>query len=311
LPENFQVSHLKPKPPGGNVMTETFLQYLRYEKRYSPHTLSAYESDLLQFRDFLAVTYELNDLSQADFSLIRSWMVSLVEQKTGASSINRKLATLRTFYKFLQKQGTVSVNPMLKVKSLKAAKTLPHFIPETEINTFLNEFSFPEGFPGLRDKLVLELLYSTGIRLSELVALQESDWNLSENILKIQGKRNKERLVPVGKMLTDRILQYLKEKKQMLPAASRTLMVTNKGLPVYAAFVYRLVRRYLGLANVAGQKSPHILRHTFATHLLDHGADLNAIKDLLGHSSLAATQVYTHNSLEKLRKVFEQAHPKA
>ena len=291
-------------------MIDSFLQYLQYEKRYSLHTCTAYETDLLQFRDFLVLTYQTDDLKEATFAFVRSWLVHLMEEKKAALSVNRKVATLRTFYKFLQKRGDILTNPMLKVRSLKAPKALPHFVEEHALNTFLNDFAF-EGFAGQRDKVVLELLYGTGMRLSELIYLKETDFNLYDHTLKVLGKRNKERILPVSAPLATLLKNYLTQKKHEFPEGADSLIVTDQGQAAYPVFVSRLVRRYLTLAGVAGKKSPHILRHSVATHLLDKGADLNAIKDLLGHANLAATQVYTHNTLDKLRQVFEQAHPKA
>jgi integrase/recombinase XerC len=291
-------------------MIQSFLQYLQYEKRYSTHTCTAYETDLIQFRDYLLHTYQTDNLNEATFSFIRSWIVSMMDEKTAASSINRKLASLRTFYKFLHKRGDIQVNPTLKIKSLKAPKILPHFAEEKVLNNFLDSFDF-EGFEGLRDKTVLELLYGTGMRLSELINLKENDINYYDKTMKVLGKRNKERIIPLHSKLPSVIEKYLSLKKANFQASSEYLIVTDAGEKAYPVFIYRLVRRYMEMAGIAGKKSPHILRHTTATHLLDKGADLNAIKDLLGHANLAATQIYTHNTLDKLKQVFEQAHPKA
>jgi integrase/recombinase XerC len=292
-------------------MVESFLQYLKFERRYSPNTLAAYTNDLHQFTHYLEEIYGLKDPAKAEFPFIRSWIVQLVEQQTESSSINRKIATLRTFYKFLLKREVIEHNPMLKIKTLKVARRLPQFVEEHKLSQLLDTFEFPEGFGGVRDRFVIEVSYGTGMRLSELLELREEDINLAEGVLKVTGKRNKERLVPLTQGLQRKLTAYHDLKKALFAEPSPFLIVTDRGMKPSRMFVYRLVKRYLTLAGITGKKSPHVLRHTFATHLLDKGADLNAIKDLLGHSSLAATQVYTHNSLEKLRKIFELAHPKA
>ena len=306
-------------------MAEPFLNYLRYEKRCSPHTLTAYQTDLAQFAAYLQSVYEMPQPETAGFPLIRSWIVSLVEAGHNATSVNRKIATLRTYYKFLLQRGSIVQNPMLKVRTMKKSKPLPHFVEEQPLVQLLDTFAFPEGFTGLRDRLVLELLYGTGIRLAELLGINESDFSGHDNTLRITGKRNKQRVVPLNASLLPLLESYQQEKKRLFgTTASTSLIVTDEGKAAYPVFVYRKVRKYItGISQlkdangyplnlkVPEKRSPHVLRHTFATHLLNRGADLNAIKDLLGHSSLAATQVYTHNSLDKLKKAYEQAHPKA
>ncbi len=292
-------------------MIELFLKYLQYEKRCSPHTLTAYQTDLEQFAAYLQASYEYPQPELATFPLIRSWIVSLVEAQINATSINRKMATLRTFYKFLLQQGILTHNPMLKVRSLKESKKLPHFVDEQQLNQLLDSVTFPEGFEGIRDRLVLELLYGTGIRLAELLSIEQNSISVFGKTIKITGKRNKQRIIPLHSGLLPLIETYQQEKERTFNGTSdNALIVTNDGKAAYSMLIYRIVRKYLMLTQ-ADKRSPHVLRHTFATHLLNKGADLNAIKDLLGHSSLAATQVYTHNSLEKLKKVYEQAHPKA
>jgi integrase/recombinase XerC len=293
-------------------MIGSFLQYIQYEKRCSLHTLISYQTDLVQFEQFLDTIYECKKPESATFPMIRSWIVSLVEEKKSPVSVNRKIATLRTFYKYLLKKGTISGDPMLKVKALKVNKPLPQFVDEQSLNQLLDTFEFSDDFSGLRDRLIMELLYGTGIRLAEMIALQEADIHVYEQTTKVTGKRNKQRVIPISKRLIDLIDKYkLLKKNTFIDNPSLSLIVTDNGDKIYPMMVYRIVRKYLDLITTVEKRSPHVLRHTFATHLLNKGADLNAIKDLLGHSSLAATQVYTHNSLEKLKTIFEQAHPKA
>lgn len=292
-------------------MISSFLQHIQYEKRCSPHTLISYETDLLQFQNFLISSYELPSPETASFPMIRSWIVSLVEEKKNATSINRKIATLRTYYKFLLKKSVIFGDPMLKVKSLKLSKPLPQFVDENSLNQLLDTFEFSGNFAGRRDRLIMELLYGTGIRLSEMIELQNKDINAHEGVIKVTGKRNKQRIIPVSKRLIALFHAYQIDKEQQFNKSVPQVIVTDSGDKIYPMMVYRIVKKYLDMATTIEKRSPHVLRHTFATHLLNKGADLNAIKDLLGHTSLAATQVYTHNSLEKLKNIFEQAHPKA
>jgi integrase/recombinase XerC len=294
-------------------MVNLFLQYLQYERRCSPHTLSAYQRDLEQFVQYLATAYELSNPEEATFSMIRSWIVSLVEQKMEATSINRKIATLRTFFKFLLKKRTINQDPMQKVMALKTSRSIPAFVDEQPMGLLLDQFQFEEGYTGLRDKLILELLYGTGIRLSELINLRESDLTIPEQVVKVTGKGNKQRIVPIHKTLLPLLELYAASKKALFEGkpCANYLLVTDKGDQSYPMMIQRIVKKYLDMITTIEKRSPHVLRHTFATHLLNKGADLNAIKDLLGHASLGATQVYTHNSLDRLKQVFEQAHPKA
>jgi integrase/recombinase XerC len=293
-------------------MLESFLKYIQYEKRYSPHTRLSYRTDLIQFNDYLAKHFPAISLESAGYPAIRGWLVDLIESDTQPRTINRKIATLRSFYKFLLKQGILQRDPSQKIKILKTKKTLPYFINEPDVIRMLDEQVYGDGMEGVRDKLILELLYGTGIRLSELIGLKTRDVNLMEGTIKVLGKRNKERIIPVNQELSELLSSYLQRKNIEMPDnAGEHLIVNTDGGRCYPMMVYRIVKKYLRIFSTVEKKSPHILRHTFATHLLDKGADLNAVKDLLGHSSLAATQVYTHNSLEKLKKVFNQAHPKA
>ncbi|MBO3269896.1 MULTISPECIES: tyrosine-type recombinase/integrase [Hymenobacter] len=294
---------------------ELFFEYLRFEKRYSPHTLLSYQTDLRQFADYLQVEYELAEPAQADHTLIRGWVVSLMQQELDPRTVNRKIACLRSYYKFLLQTGSATRNPMLRIKSPKAAKKLPDFVPEDSLNGLLNSFEFPETFAGVRDQLVLELLYGTGIRLSELIGIRPDDVSLPGRTVRVTGKGNKQRIVPLNPTLLGVLDKYLAQKQQEFGTADnvrRALLVTDKGDPLYEKFVYRTVKHYLSqITTASSQQHPHVLRHSFATHLLGKGADLNAIKELLGHANLAATQVYTHLSIDKLKAVFEQAHPKA
>jgi integrase/recombinase XerC len=290
-------------------MIESFLKYLQYEKRCSPHTLTSYETDLTQFNAFLQTSGEFKELEGADFAVIRSWIVSMVDGGISARSVNRKIATLRAYYKYLLKKGTLSVDPTQKVKSLKTGKPLPPFVEESRLNHILDTFDFPDNFSGVRDRLVMELLYGTGMRLSEMTGLKQSEVSLPERTIKVTGKRNKQRIVPISRSLADLISRY-QDSRKTLTCDQPWLIVTDEGKQAYPMMVYRLVRKYLDLATTHERRSPHVLRHTYATHLLNRGADLNAVKDLLGHSSLAATQVYTHHSISKLKEIYEKAHPK-
>lgn len=294
-------------------MVSYFLQYIQYEKRLSHHTITAYENDMKQFSLYLAFQYELQTPEKADTQMIRSWIASLAEEKLDNRSINRKIATLRSFYNFLLRRKAIDADPMLKIKALKTDRSLPRFVEEKPMQTMLDEVAFENDFAGLRDKLVLELLYGTGMRLAELIGLKVSDINFYNHTLVVLGKRNKHRVIPINKTLVEALTNYLKHREEIVESdpAIPYLIVTDNGTQAYPMFIQRLVKKYLSLVTSLEQRSPHVLRHTFATHLLNRGADLNAIKDLLGHTSLAATQVYTHNTIEKLKKVFQQAHPKA
>lgn len=293
-------------------MIETFLQHLTFEKRLSQHTLTAYAKDLEQFKEFLEKTYQLQDLAKADFRMIRGWAVSMVEAELHHRSVNRKLATLRSFYGYLLRCKAITINPMLRVSSLKTDKPLPQFVEEKSLQLLFDEITFPLDFEGTRDRLVLELLYGTGMRLAELITLRDGDVNAYDQTLRVFGKRSKERVVPIYKGLVEMIKQYQQFRNEQFPnPPDQSLILTNKGEPAYPVLIQRIVKKYLSAVTSLQKRSPHILRHTFATHLLNNGADLNSIKDLLGHSSLAATQVYTHNSIEKLKKIYKQAHPKA
>lgn len=292
-------------------ITDIFLDYLQSEKRYSAHTITSYRHDLGQFEDYIKQAHNISPAEVEKAFLIREWIVFLSEQNFSAKTINRKIACLKSFYKFLQRRSLITQNPMLQVPSLKSGKSLPVFVTEDAITRLLDNFSYTDDFSGLRDKLVIELLYGTGIRLAELVNIRVADIYLYDHLIRITGKGNKERFIPLNKSLVKLIKLYSSQKALLLQNETESFIVTDNGKAVYPGFVYRLIKKYLSMIPVLEKTSPHVLRHTFATHLLNKGADLNAIKDLLGHSSLAATQVYTHNSLDKLKAIFDQAHPKA
>jgi integrase/recombinase XerC len=293
--------------------SEDFLQHIRYEKRLSHHTLTAYANDLAQFSAFLTLECNVAHPERADFRHVRSWMVSLVEAEMDKSSVNRKIATLRAYYGFLLRRKVIGLDPMTKIQALKISKKLPVYVEEKPMDMLLNDVEFGNTFEAIRDKLVLELLYGTGIRLSELTGLKTVDVNLYDKTIQVLGKRNKHRIIPLTQPLFELIQQYVQLKKEEFneQADQNILIVSDKGVAAYAVLIQRIVKRHLTLVTTLEKKSPHVLRHSFATHLLNRGADLNAIKDLLGHSSLAATQIYTHTSLEQLKNTYDQAHPKA
>ncbi|AQG77893.1 tyrosine-type recombinase/integrase [Spirosoma montaniterrae] len=297
----------------GSDSSDEFLAHIRYEKRLSQHTLTAYANDLEQFRLFLVQECNVEQPERADFRHIRSWIVSMVEAELDKSTVNRKIATLRSFFGWLLRRKAIDLDPMTKIQALKKSRKLPVYVEEKPMETLLNEVDFPDTFEGQRDKLVLELLYGTGIRLSELIGLKTTDVDLYNKTIMVLGKRNKHRIVPLNQPLFELIQQYrqLKDTTFGSDADQQVLIVSDKGVAAYPVLIQRIVKRHLALVTTLEKKSPHVLRHTFATHLLNRGADLNAIKDLLGHSSLAATQVYTHTSLEQLKKTYDQAHPKA
>lgn len=294
-------------------MTDSFINYLEFEKRASQHTVLAYKKDLEQFGEFYILSFEKDDISTADHPEIRSWIIDMVDQGLSATSVNRKIATLRSFYKFLMRSGEIIKDPTYKLRALKTPKRLPEFVQEEAIDKILDELQFEHTFEGQRDKMVMEFLYLTGVRLSELLELKWKDIDLSGEAVKVLGKRKKERIIPITTGLKKNIVSYKKVFGETFSNLqdSDYFIVVNDRKQAYPMKIYRIVKEHLDLFAQTTKRSPHLLRHTFATHLLNKGADLNAVKDLLGHASLAATQVYTHNSMEKLKAVFEQAHPKA
>lgn len=292
------------------MLLDEFLKYLQLEKRYSPHTVKAYQIDLSQFQDFLEETYECV-LQKAKHPMVRSWLAQMLDYGISPRSVNRKITALKTFYKFLLKEERVKEDPTIKIIPPKMSKKLPAFVEEGQMKALLDEVSFEEGYEGVRDKLMIELFYSTGMRQSELINIKIKDIDLSSSLIKVLGKRNKERLIPLTIELRQKIDVYLKLRAELPIKDSSYLLLTKKGKKLYPTLVYKQVNHYLSQVTSLDKKSPHVLRHTFATHMLNNGADLNAIKELLGHANLSATQVYTHNTIDKLKKVYKQAHPRA
>lgn len=283
---------------------------MEFEKRFSPHTLTAYEGDLSQFNKFIFETYEVADAKGVMPQHIRSWMVQLMQDGVSTRSVNRKLSSLKTFFKFLKRRGQLEINPMSKIVAPKSGKRLPVFVNKDQMDQLFESVDFGEGYEGIRNQTIMELLYATGMRRSELIGLSIEDVSFENSVIKVRGKGNKERLIPLSGKIDKVLHQYLEKRNACFPE-KKNLFLTGKGEKLYPKLVYNLVKKYLSVVTTLEQRSPHVMRHTFATHLSDNGADLNAIKDLLGHSSLAATQVYTHNSIERLKKVYEQAHPNA
>lgn len=291
---------------------DSFISFLQYEKQYSQHTIESYRTDLLQFSDFLKINEQGVLLEKSDSVATRSWVLHLVDAQRSPVTINRKIASLKSFYKFLLKRKVISKNPMDRVSLLKKERKLPLFVQEADMETLLEKIEFEDSILGFRDKVILELLYGTGIRLSELIGLNESDFDQIKRVVKVLGKGKKERIIPIGRELNQSLIVYIKKKKQQNQDNNEGPLIVNKVRErLYPMLVYRVVKKYLDLVVNMDNKSPHVIRHTFATHLLNKGADINVIKELLGHTSLAATQVYTHNSLERLKEAFKKAHPKA
>jgi len=291
---------------------KAFIDYLLLEKNYSKLTVIAYQNDLTDFLQFNTVHFDELNIDKANYSQIRSWIVSMVENEISNRSINRKISALNSYYKFLVKVGDIQSNPLVKHKALKTSKKIQIPFSEIEIASVLDELNFENDFEGIRDKLIIELFYSTGIRRIELVELKVNSLDLNNKTLKVLGKRNKERIVPLLEAVIQTIKKYLERRNELEIITDKdTLFLTKKGIKIYETLVYRIINQYFSIASTKVKKSPHILRHSFATHLLNQGADLNAVKELLGHSSLAATQVYTHNSIAELKKVYLNAHPRS
>ena len=291
---------------------ESFLKYLQTEKRYSPLTARSYLNDLDQFYNHLGQDAFAWDPVSVTSHDVRSWIVSLMEKGLAAKSIHRKISSLRVFYRYLRKEGITGSDPLEKVVMPKIRKKLPVFVEEDIIDRLLDEYDFGEDFAGLRNSLIIEMLYLTGIRRAELTGLRDADVDLSSGSLKVTGKRNKQRIIPLLNPFTLKIERYLKARDEMFPGKGQEwFFVSDRGNKLYDKYVYNVVRKYLSMVTTMEKKSPHVLRHSFATHMLNHGADLNSIKELLGHANLSATQIYTHNSFEKLIKIYRQAHPRA
>ena len=290
---------------------DAFRDYLQLEKKYSPHTVNAYLNDIDFFESFNKNQFDQENIDQANYNQIRSWIVSLVDDDISNVSVNRKMQSLKAYYKFLLKTKQIEVNPMLKHKALKTPKTLQIPFSENELTAVLNLMQNPVGFEEIRDKLIIDLFYSTGIRRTELIHLKTSNVNTSNHTIKVLGKRNKERILPLLPIVEQQLILFFNERAHLEKVIdSDYFFLTKKGIKLNDSFVYRLINTYFSAVSVKVKKSPHILRHTFATHLLNNGADLNSVKELLGHSSLASTQIYTHNSLAELKKVYEDAHPR-
>ena len=289
------------------MLQNKFITYLSSEKRFSEHTVKSYTTDLTQFTSFLCDEFQIIDnIHEVRFQIIRTWVASLLEKGISPGSVNRKISTLKSYFKFLIREGVVLENPMIKLVAPKSKKRLPVFIEEEQIASLLNEVQFEDGFTGERNKLIIELFYVTGIRLSELISIKISDVNFQAQVIKVLGKRNKERLIPLSSNVLDELKSFI-DKHQI----EYFLFSNEDGKKLYTKLVYRIVNKYLGKISSVNKRSPHILRHTFATHMLNNGADINAIKELLGHANLSATQIYTHNTIEKLKTVYKQAHPRA
>ncbi len=291
------------------MIIDPFLDYITLEKKYSKHTIVAYRNDLLSFKDFCEMEFDQSDLQNVGYGQIRSWIVWMVEQGISNNSINRKVSSLKSFYKFLQKTKQIEVNPLAKHKALKVEKKVQVPFSVEEVTHVLEDFDQTD-FTNVRNKLIVELFYSTGIRRIELISIIIGAIDLEEGRIKILGKRNKERYVPLIAPVLQTLQRYMELRRELAPE-NEYLFVTDKGNKIYETLVYRIINKYFSNVSSKVKKSPHILRHSFATHLLNGGADLNSVKELLGHSSLASTQVYTHNSLDKIKKVYNQAHPRS
>lgn len=290
---------------------EAFRDYLQLEKKYSAHTVNAYLNDIAFFETFNKTHFEQENIDKVNYSQIRSWIVSLVDENISNVSVNRKMASLKAFYKFLLKTKQIQVNPMLKHKALKTPKIIQIPFSEKELVDLMQIVGSPAGFEEIRDKLIVDLFYTTGMRRAELMNLMIRNVDLSSNVLKVLGKRNKERLIPILPIIIEQFNSYLIERASVVNIVDADyFFISKKGLKLSESFVYRLINSYFSKVSEKVKKSPHVLRHTFATHLLNNGADLNSVKELLGHSSLASTQVYTHNSLAELKKVYTDAHPR-
>ena len=293
------------------MLIDSFLEYLRLERNYSERTIVSYETDLREFEEYFQEVDAGLDFKKIDADIVRRWMVHLMDEGRAATSVNRKLSTLRSFYRFLLRRKEVVINPMLKVVGPKKKKPLPFFVREKDMDRLLDESLFEEGFEGCRDRLILEMFYATGMRLSELLGLNDADVDLSARLIKVTGKRNKQRLIPFGNEMEEDLLIYIKVRNETLPEGTKAFFVRKNGMRMYPLQVYRLVRKSLSKVVTLKKRSPHVLRHTFATAMLNGKAEMRAVKELLGHESLVTTEVYTHTTFEELKKVYELAHPRA
>ena len=293
------------------MLKESFLKYLRFEKNYSDDTIVSYGTDLSKFEEYFKAVDENLDFAAVDADIVRGWVLSLMEGGCTATTVNRKLSSLRSFYRYLLRQGVVSVDPLMKVTGPKKKKPLPVFVKDADMARLLDDTAFDAGFEGVRDRLILEMFYETGIRRSELINLTDANVDLYAKQIKVTGKRNKQRLIPFGDELKEDIEAYLSAKKDFLPDGGEAFFVRKNGKALYPYLVYLLVKRNLSKVVSLKKRSPHVLRHTFATSMLNNHAELEAVKELLGHESLTTTEVYTHTTFEELKKVYEQAHPRA
>ena len=293
------------------MLIKDFLNYLLLERNYSERTIVAYEADLREFEEYFKKTDAELDFRSIHSDNVRNWMVSLMDEGRSETSVNRKLSSLRSFYRFLLRRKEITVNPMLKVVGPKKKKPLPSFVREKDMDRLLDECSFGEGFEGCRDRTILEMFYATGMRLSELIGLNDADVDFSAKLIKVTGKRNKQRLIPFGNELAEDLHLYIKERNEVMPQGAEAFFVLKDGKRMYPMAVYRIVKRNLSRVVSLKKRSPHVLRHTFATAMLNDSAELRSVKELLGHESLATTEIYTHATFEELKKVYEQAHPRA
>lgn len=292
-------------------LTDSFLDYLQYERNYSEETIKSYREDLRQFEEFAREEIGDSAPSEVKAELVREWIVSLMDRGYTSTSINRKLSSLRSFYKFLLRKGEVCVNPLQKITGPKNKKPLPAFLRESDMDRLLDEVDFGEGFKGCRDHMIIEMFYATGVRLSELIGLDNKDVDFSSSLIKVTGKRNKQRLIPFGEELKIAMMEYVDVRNEAVPIRTNAFFVRENGERLSRSIVENLVKRNLSKVVTLKKRSPHVLRHTFATTMLNHDAELGAIKELLGHESLATTEVYTHTTFEELKKVYNQAHPRA
>jgi integrase/recombinase XerC len=293
-----------------DILSQPFINYLQFEKRYSAHTVRAYQDDLAQFFLYLETSFGELTLNTISAAFVRSWLASLKEQKITSKSINRKISSLKSFFKYQLRTGQLMKSPMAGIISPKSGKRLPVYVEEKDMQLLINHIEFPDDWLGKTDRLLIQIFYNTGVRLTELVTLKNHQLNTESATMKVIGKGNKERIIPLSASLVQEISCYLKEKQVSGRDSADTLMVNDHGKPLYVKYAYLAVKKWLSQVTTIDKKSPHVLRHSFATHLMNHGADLNSVKELLGHSSLAATQLYTHNSIEKLREVHKKNHPR-
>lgn len=291
---------------------ESFLQFLQIEKRYSPHTVRSYRNDLDQFFNFLSDNEMLSDVNDITSHQIRAWIVYLIDNDIAPVTVHRKISCLRRFYNYLRKEGIVKTDPLEKIVLPKQKKRLPVFVEEEALDKLLDSANFGNDFSGLRNRTIIEMLYMTGIRRAELTEIRYEDVSLSDAVVRVTGKRNKQRIIPLSQPFVTRLREYIVARSKIVSDTTGSwFFITDKGNKLYDKYVYNIVKAYLSMVTTIEKKSPHVLRHTFATHMLNRGADLNAIKEFLGHANLSATQIYTHNTFEKLKRIHKKAHPRA